>query len=149
MSAIHVTLTLALVPLAIAASGVGAQEPATVLTEMEFKTLIEAPPLPNTQCEAVASISYHQRNTVARVETTIEVADCTKAAGELTVALRVRDESRAIKPLEFSATWQRSDDQNLSVTADYPIGENVELMSVRVRGLRCRCADPPEVPAEN
>jgi hypothetical protein len=165
MSPIHVTLRLALVSLAIVASSAGAQqdergsdrrareradsrtEPVTLRTEIEFTTLIETPQLPSTQCEAIATTDYSQRNTIARVESTIEVADCTKASGELTVAVRVRDESGEIKPLEFNGTWQRSDDQDVSFTTDYPIGENVELMSVRVRGLRCRCADPPPAPA--
>ena len=39
--------------------------------------------------------------------------------------------------------WQRTDDADVTFTADYPIGENVELLSVRLRGLTCTCADPP------
>jgi hypothetical protein len=167
MSPIHVTLGLALVSLVIVATSAGAQEaerrnerrardradastePTTLRTEIEFTTLIEAPQLPSTQCKAVATTGYSQRNTVARVESTIEVADCTMASGEFTVAVRVRDESGEIEPLEFTGTWQRSDDADVSFTTDYPIGENVELMSVRVRGLKCTCADPPPNPAEN
>jgi hypothetical protein len=40
-------------------------------------------------------------------------------------------------------TWQRDDDKDVSFSADYPIGENVDLVSARVRGLSCTCADPP------
>ena len=48
-----------------------------------------------------------------------------------------------------------SADQDVAFTADYPIGENVELVSVSLRGLTCTCTgllaeqeDPP-APAEN
>jgi hypothetical protein len=27
-------------------------------------------------------------------------------------------------------------------TADYPIGENMELLEVRLQGLKCTCGDP-------
>jgi hypothetical protein len=64
------------------------------------------------------------------------------ASGTFTVALRVRNESGEDKPLEFSETWQRSDAQDVKFTADYPIGENMELRSVRIRSLSCTCADP-------
>ncbi len=122
-------------------------ETVTVRTEQELKILIETPAMPNLQCEAVATTNYNQRNTLARVESTIKIADCTKASGELTVSVRIRDASGEIKPLEFNAPWQRSDDADVSFTADYPIGENVDLMSVRVRGLRCTCADAAETAA--
>jgi len=46
------------------------------------------------------------------------------------------------KPIEFSETWQRNDNENVTFAADYPIGDNVELVSARVRRLSCTCADP-------
>ncbi len=63
----------------------------------------------------------------------------------LHVAVRVKGESGEEKVLEFSETWQRSDDRDVIFAADYPIGEDVELVNVRVRSLTCTCADPPEV----
>jgi hypothetical protein len=52
----------------------------------------------------------------------------------------VRDESGEIKPLEFDQTWQRDAAERVSFESDYPIGTNVELVNVRVRGLTCTCA---------
>ena len=86
-------------------------------------------------------------NTIARVNSTLKIADCTVASGAFSVALRIRDESGAEKPVEFNETWQRSDAQDVKFAADYPIGENVELLSVRMRRLSCTCADDP-APAE-
>jgi hypothetical protein len=104
-------------------------EPATLLTEM--------------QCEATTLTEYVQRNTIARVDGRISVANCpTGTTGNYTLVARVRDESGEIKPIEFSETWQRDDAQDVSFNGDYPIGENVDLLNVRVRGLRCTCAEP-------
>jgi hypothetical protein len=124
-------------------------EPKTERTEQELKISIELPAVRSGQCGATTTTEYYQVNTIARVNSKLQIVDCTVASGTFTVALRVRDENGEEKPLEFSETWQRSDDQDVTFAADYPIGENVELRSVRVRGLRCTCADPPsEVAAQ-
>jgi hypothetical protein len=115
---------------------------ATTVPMEDFRLPIEARALPNTQCVATATIDYEQRNTVARVDSTLEIAHCTAASGTFTVALRLRDENGENKPLEFSQAWQRSDDQDVKFTADYSIGENVELLGARLRALRCTCAEP-------
>ena len=120
----------------------------TVRTEQELKISIEMPAFQDAQCSATTTTEYRQLNTIARVDSTIHVADCTVASGTFTMALRVRDDSGGEEPLEFSETWQRSGDQDVKFTADYPIGENVELRSARVRALRCACADAPQEAVE-
>ncbi len=121
----------------------------TVRTEQELKISIEIPAFKDAQCSATTTTEYRQLNTIARVNSTIHVADCTVASGTFTMALRVSEDSGGEdKPLEFSETWQRSDAQDVKFTADYPIGENVELRSVRVRALRCACADAPQPAVE-
>jgi hypothetical protein len=131
---------LTLGALVVLVSGAAAQEPTTLRTEREINFSIEVPAIPSTQCEASTSTSYHQRNTVARVASTITVEGCAAAGGKFTIAVRVRDDRDAQQTLEFNETWQRTDDQDVSLTSDYPIGENVELLSVRVRGMSCTCA---------
>jgi len=97
------------------------------------------------QCEATTLTEYQQRNNVARVTGTVSIANCPAGtAGNFTLVARVRDESGEIKPVEFNETWQRSDAQDHSFNRDYPIGDNVELMNVRVRDLSCTCADPAQ-----
>jgi hypothetical protein len=94
------------------------------------------------QCEASTLTEYQQRNNVARVTGRVSVGGCPVGTlGSFTLVARVRDDNGEIKPIEFNETWQRSDDQDHSFNADYPIGDNVELMNVRVRGLTCTCAD--------
>ena len=77
--------------------------------------------------QATTTISYHRRNTVTRVESTIETAHCAVAAGAFKVAIRVREDGGEVKSLEFNETWHRSNAKSVEVEADYPIGENVEL----------------------
>ena len=108
--------------------------------QMRIAFKLNAPPAP-LQCGASTTTRYQQRNTVARVSGTLEIHDCAAASGTFTVDVRVKDESGAERPLEFSQPWQRSDDQDVAFTADYPIGENVDLVSVSLRGLTCTCAD--------
>src|SRR5690606_28363386 len=105
--------------------------PTTVRIEGELKLSFEAPALSKDQCEAVASTGYHQRNEIARVNSTLEITDCAAASGAFTIALRIRDRSGESKTLEFNETWQRSDEKDVAFTADYPIGENAELISTR------------------
>ncbi|HZF30578.1 MAG TPA: hypothetical protein VE907_15790, partial [Gammaproteobacteria bacterium] len=82
-------------------------------------------------------------NTLARLEGTIENRTCAASTGEYSVGLRVRDAGGEIKTLEFRETWRRADDQPLTIKSDYPIGENVDLVSVRTRSLHCECTEQP------
>lgn len=134
--------------LAVFASTAGAQEPGkmestTFRLETELTVTIDPPKVADAQCAADYESSYHQRNTVARVESTIRVQSCTVASGEFTVTLRIKGEDGEIKVIELDETWARTDDMDVSLVADYPIGDNVELVSARVRGRRCTCAAPP------
>jgi hypothetical protein len=119
------------------------EETTTLRLEQTLKLAIELPAIPSTQCAATTTTEYQQRNTAARVSGAISISDCTAAAGAFKIAVRVKDENGQDKLLEFDETWQRSDDSDVSFAADYPIGENVELVSVRLRGLTCTCADLP------
>jgi hypothetical protein len=124
-----------------------AKEPTTVRIEQDLKVLLELPAQPSgPQCEATTLTEYFQRNTMARVDAKISISNClVGTTGTFTVVARVRDESGEIKPIEFNETWQRDDAEDVSFNTDYPIGENVELVSVRVRNLICTCAGgPPE-----
>ena len=110
---------------------------------LEQALRVQAPARPTgPQCEASTLTEYQQRNNVARVTGTVSIANCPAGtAGTFTLVARVRDESGGIKPVEFNETWQRADAQDHAFNGDYPIGDNVELMNVRVRGLTCTCAD--------
>jgi hypothetical protein len=121
----------------------------TVRTEQKLKVSLDPPPQPSApQCEVTATTEYSQSNTVARVDGTINIRNCsTGSTGTYNIVVRVRDEKGEINSLEFSDKWQRSDGQDVKFAADYPIGQNVDLVNVRLHDLRCTCADPPADPA--
>lgn len=91
-------------------------------------------------CDSTMAIEYEQRNTVARVEGTIENPSCAACTGEYTIAVRIRDESGESKTLEFPGKWQRADDKPVKFRADYPVGANVDVLNVRAKALHCVCA---------
>lgn len=116
--------------------------------QMKMAKLLRPPPL--VQCGASTATEFRQLDAIARVTGTLEIRDCAAASGTLTVAVVVKDDSGTEKPLEFNETWQRRDEKDVAFSADYPIGEKVELVDVHLSGLTCTCADafaPPEPPA--
>ncbi|HWN38612.1 MAG TPA: hypothetical protein VNP02_08955 [Gammaproteobacteria bacterium] len=124
-------------------AGVG--EATTVRTEQQLKVSLEVPAPEVLQCEASTLTEYQQRNNIARVTGSVSIANCPGgSAGTFDVVARVRDDSGEIKPIEFAEKWQRDAQGDAPFTGDYPIGENVELVNVRVRNLKCTCAEAPE-----
>jgi hypothetical protein len=106
-------------------------------------TISVAGPQAAPACVASVTTGYFQLNTVARVESDIQIEGCTAATGKYTIAARIRNPAGETQTLEFEETFERADDQSMMVKRDYPIGENVELVNVRTRAVRCECADQP------
>jgi len=52
-----------------------------------------------------------------------------------------RDENNESQTMSFDETWQREDDQSLESRQDYFIGENVDLINVRVKKPKCGCTE--------
>jgi hypothetical protein len=97
------------------------------------------------QCEASAYTEYEQRGNVARVTGKVSISACPAGTtGKFAVVARVRDDAGASTPIEFSEMWQSADAQDYIFYADYPIGDNVFLQSVRVRNLTCTCEEPSQ-----
>jgi hypothetical protein len=135
-----------------APGGSRVRENCEVVTEIEqlqqqqkIAKLLRLPPL--VQCGASTTTEFRQLDAIARVNGTLEIHDCAAASGTLTVAVVVKDDGGAEKPLEFTETWQRADEKDVNFSADYPIGEKAELVDVHLSGLTCTCADPFAQPA--
>jgi hypothetical protein len=103
-------------------------------------------------CSARVEIEYSQNNTIASASGTIDTEDCAAAFGEYTVSVRYRDTDGEVKTLDVEETWRRDDDQPVHFTGEYPIGDNVDLIRVRARNIRCECSteanEPGEPPSE-
>jgi len=97
-------------------------------------------------CSGQISVDYAQWDTIARVEGRLINETCAASSGEYEIVVRIRDDSGEIKTLEFVETWQRSDDLPITFMTDYSIGENVELIRLNARWLRCTCIGDVEEP---
>ena len=106
----------------------------------EFTVKLEAKP--HTQyCQARAAIEYSQKNDIARVSGEITKDGCLAAHGSYTMTVRYRDEDGEIHDLDFEEQWASDDESPLTFAADYVIGDNVDLVRVRAKRLRCICVE--------
>ena len=125
-------------------------EPTTTQTVFELETKLdvslEIPEAKSLQCEAAIEVEYTQRNTVAGVTGTIDTKDCAASSGEYKVVVSVRNEALELTTLEFVETWQRLDAEPVIFRKDYPLGDDVDLVRVRTRPVRCTCAEAPPPP---
>jgi hypothetical protein len=97
----------------------------------------------NAYCAATYALEYTQKDTKVGVAGVIENEDCAASSGEYKLLVRVRDEGSEVKTLEFLGSWQREDEEPVEFGADYPIGNNMDLVNVRIVQVRCTCADAP------
>jgi hypothetical protein len=112
-----------------------------VVTEHDVTISIDVTPKPSASCAATVNLESQQRDAVARVTGIIENAQCAASGGDYTLAVTVRGADGERKTLEFPQSWRRDDDKPVTFAHDVPIGANVDLLSVRPRGLRCTCTD--------
>jgi hypothetical protein len=97
------------------------------------------------QCEASTYTEYEQRGNVARVAGTVSISACPAGTrGTFAVVARVRNDAGTVAPIEFGEVWQSDVSEDYVFFADYPIGDNVFLESVRVRNLKCACEGPTQ-----
>ena len=98
-------------------------------------------------CESTAVLEYYQRGTEAAVETTIEISDCAASSGEFTIETTVRTDGQTdSQKLSFPETWSHDDNDSVVITKRYPIGDDVDLLRVKVRKLRCECSEEATEP---
>jgi hypothetical protein len=112
--------------------------------EIERTTTIELSVDNSDSCSALIDLEYYQRNMLAHVEGTIANDACAASEGRYVVTARIRNADGEIEALDFEETWRRSDDQPIEIEADYLIGENVDLIRLRTRGVTCRCEEDHE-----
>ena len=101
----------------------------------------QEPAGPNS-CHVHGSLEYFQRGADADVETTIENYDCAASMRPYVIEAMIRaDDADGPEKLTFPESWSRDDDQPVVISKRYPIGDNVDLLRVKIRKLRCKCAE--------
>ena len=93
-------------------------------------------------CQATAAVDYFQRGVEAQVDTSINTEDCDAAKGNYVVKLTIRtDKDKEAQVLNFEESWERTDDAPVESMRRYPIGNDVDLVRVKIRKLSCTCTD--------
>ena len=96
-------------------------------------------------CTATVSLNYFQRGHEAQVELAVDNPHCAASEGGFVIEATVREDGVAeAKKLSFPETWQRDDDAAVEMTRRYPIGDNVDLLRIRIRKVTCSCAETGE-----
>jgi len=112
--------------------------------EIRYKMTISTTPAAEQKCEASVFFEYFQKNTVAVVNSTLSNPDCGASSGGYTLLVRFRDANNEMQSQEYPETWQRDDDQEIESRKEYFIGDNVDLVAIRSRKLRCICNNAGE-----
>ena len=90
-------------------------------------------------CRANLSLEYWQEGHLARVNTTIGNDECAASGGEYRIRIVYRGDDGESETDEYDETWEREDDRPVSTSKTYEIGDDVDLLRVRSRGLSCEC----------
>ena len=107
--------------------------------EIRYTMTLSTTPPAQQKCAAQLFFTFIQKNTVATVESTLSNPDCGASSGDYTMLVRYRDENNEMQSLEYPETWRRDDDQDIESRKEYFIGDDVDLVTVRSRKLRCIC----------
>jgi hypothetical protein len=111
------------------------------IVEHEIPIKTEIPAIQFASCQAFLSLESHQRDTLARVVTTIEQESCPTSTGEYVLLVSIKDENGDSHNLSFSEKWDQKDNAPIEISRDYPIGENVTLKRIIAQRVRCECTD--------
>lgn len=90
-------------------------------------------------CRANLSLEYWQEGHLARVNTTISNNECAASGGEYRIRIVYRGDDGEAVTDEYDESWERDDERTVSVSRTYEIGDDVDLLRVRSRGLTCAC----------
>ncbi len=115
-------------------------EKQVVETEMEIRTSnVITMEMHAGGCKANLALDYWQEGTIAKVETTIDNQECAASGGTYRILVFYRGDDGETVTDEHPETWERDDDQPVKMAMEYVIPDNVDLVRVRSRGLKCAC----------
>jgi hypothetical protein len=110
------------------------------LAQKKFTVKLE-PPKQKQYCNASNTIEYFQSDDIVSVSGEITNEQCGTSSGTYTMNIRYRDKNGELQELDFDESWQRDDNQTVKFKREYTIGEDVDLIRVRTRRMKCICAE--------
>ena len=117
---------------------------AELQAELQLKAAREMARQEALRCHATTVTEYSQQTNVAHVTGGVSMSCPAGSTGTFDVVALVKDKSGEVKQIAFHEKWQRDDAGDAMFAGEYPIGDNVELVNVRIHDLLCTCAAPPE-----
>jgi hypothetical protein len=97
-------------------------------------------------CQATAALNYFQRGPEAEVEISVDTPQCARASGSFVVEIRIKaDDAEEPEKLAFDESWSRDDGKAVTLKRKYAIGDNVQLLRIRLRKLSCSCDEETPV----
>lgn len=124
-----------------------AEEESRINNEAEIRLTIEAKHEYATDiCTAAMELEYYQKGASAHVEASLDNDQCGASSGTYNLEIRYRDAAGNVQTKEVAETWERDDSSPLELAKDYFVADDIDLIRVRPRKLRCTCAsDEPDV----
>lgn len=130
-----------------------AEEESRVNNEAEIRLTVEATHEYATDvCTAAMEMEYYQKGASVHVESSVDNDQCAVSSGTYTLAIRYRDADGKLQNKEVEESWERADAAPVEQAKDYFVAENVDIVRVRTRKLRCKCAvetNAADTPAAN
>ena len=134
--------------LAAAGFAVADEDQSNINNEATIRTTIAVEQTPATiACKAELEIEYYQNGSSAHVESTLTNKDCGASSGSYVIQVRYRGANRQTQTKEFAELWERTDTAPVLVEKDYFIADDIDVVRVRSRKLKCTCV--PEESADS
>ena len=128
---------------AYALAGEIAGQEAEIKMQMELESNVV-----DTSCQAQLEMEYYQKGSSAVVESILTNEHCDASSGAYVIQVRYRGDGSEIQTMDFPETWERSDDQPIKSKREYYVGDDVDIIRVRSRKLRCSCTVEEEAAEE-
>lgn len=107
--------------------------------EADITTTIRLQEMKTDACEATLEVMYYQKGPSVHVETELKNEYCDASSGSYELQVRFRDSNGQIQRKSFEETWERDDAEPVLRTREYVVAENIDVLKVQPRKLRCTC----------
>ncbi len=98
------------------------------------------------RCGASVALDYFQRGAEAEAEMTVDTLDCAAASGSFVMEVTIRaDDADGPEKLTFEESWSRDDNKPVTLKRKYAIGDDVQLLRIRIRKVACSCDEETRV----
>lgn len=118
-----------------------AEEESRINNEAEIRLTIEMEHEYATDvCTAAMELEYYQKGASVHVETSVDNDQCSASFGTYTLEIRYRDAEGNVQTKEAAENWERIDSSPVEQAKDYFVADDIDIIRVRPRKLRCTCA---------